>query len=96
MVYFTDITAKISDFSYKDIVQHSQDMILVTEAQNIDAPLSPKIIYANEALCKHTEYSLEELLGETPAFFKVPQLTKPLRCVFGRHLLINAHVPKHF
>ena len=51
VVYFTDITAKISDFSYKDIVQHSQDMILVTEAQNIDAPLSPKIIYANEALC---------------------------------------------
>ncbi len=70
VVYFTDITAKISDFSYKDIVQHSQDMILVTEAQNIDAPLSPKIIYANEALCKHTEYSLEELLGETPRIFQ--------------------------
>lgn len=66
VVYFTNITSKINDFSYRDIVQNSQDMILVTEAQNIDAPLSPKIIYANNALCKHTEYSLEELLGETP------------------------------
>ena len=70
VVYFTNITAKISDFSYKDIVQNSQDMILVTEAKNINAPLSPKIIYANEALCKHTEYSLEELIGETPRIFQ--------------------------
>ena len=70
VVYFTDITTKIADFSYKDIVQNSQDMILVTEAQNIDAPLSPKIIYANDALCKHTEYTLEELLGETPRIFQ--------------------------
>ena len=70
VVYFTNITAKITDFSYKDIVQNSQDMILVTEAKNINAPLSPKIIYANEALCKHTEYSLEELIGETPRIFQ--------------------------
>ncbi|KHT54421.1 response regulator [Alteromonas marina] len=70
VVYFTNITTKINDFSYKDIVQNSQDMILVTEAKNINAPLSPKIIYANEALCKHTEYSLEELIGETPRIFQ--------------------------
>jgi PAS domain S-box-containing protein len=70
VVYFTNITTKINDFSYKDIVQNSQDMILVTEAKNINAPLSPKIIYANEALCKHTEYSFEELIGETPRIFQ--------------------------
>lgn len=70
VVYFSNITAKISDFSYKDIVQNSQDMILVTEAENINAPLSPKIIYANEALCKHTEYAFEELIGETPRIFQ--------------------------
>ena len=70
VVYFTNITKKINDFSYKDIVQNSQDMILVTEAKNINAPLSPKIIYANEALCKHTEYAFEELIGETPRIFQ--------------------------
>ncbi|MCZ8528831.1 diguanylate cyclase [Alteromonas sp. PRIM-21] len=70
VVYFTNITAKINDFSYRDIVQNSQDMILVTEAKNINAPLSPKIIYANEALCKHTEYDFEELIGETPRIFQ--------------------------
>lgn len=70
VVYFTNITAKINDFSYKDIVQNSQDMILVTEAKSINAPLSPKIIYANKALCKHTEYAFEELIGETPRIFQ--------------------------
>ena len=70
VVYFTNITKKINDFSYKDIVQNSQDMILVTEAKNINAPLSPKIIYANEALCKHSEYDFEELIGETPRIFQ--------------------------
>lgn len=70
VVYFTNITAKINDFSHRDIVQNSQDMILVTEAKNINAPLSPKIIYANEALCKHTEYDFEELIGETPRIFQ--------------------------
>ncbi|AGP79023.1 response regulator containing a CheY-like receiver domain and a GGDEF domain [Alteromonas mediterranea 615] len=70
VVYFVDITKKVNNFSYKDIVQNAQDMILVTEAKNIDAPLSPKIFYANEALCRHTEYTLEELIGETPRIFQ--------------------------
>ena len=70
VVYFVDITKKVNNFSYKDIVQNAQDMILVTEAKNLDAPLSPKIFYANEALCRHTEYTLEELIGETPRIFQ--------------------------
>ena len=70
VVYFVDITKKVNNFSYKDIVQNAQDMILVTEAKNIDAPLSPKIFYANEALCRHTEYTLEELIGKTPRIFQ--------------------------
>ena len=70
VVYFVDITKKVNNFSYKDIVPNAQDMILVTEAKNIDAPLSPKIFYANEALCRHTEYTLEELIGKTPRIFQ--------------------------
>ena len=53
VVYFVDITKKVNNFSYKDIVPNAQDMILVTEA-----------------LCGHTEYTLEELIGETPRIFQ--------------------------
>ena len=70
VVYFTNISEKVNSFSHKDIVENAQDMILVTEAANIEPPLSPKIIYANNALCAHTEYTLSELIGETPRIFQ--------------------------
>lgn len=70
VVYFTEITEKIADFSFLDIVQSAQDMIVVTEAKAIDGPLSPKIIYVNDAICELTGYSREELIGETPRIFQ--------------------------
>ncbi|WP_336622767.1 diguanylate cyclase [Alteromonas stellipolaris] len=70
VVYFTEITEKIAAFSFLDIVQSAQDMIIVTEAKAIDGPLSPKIIYVNDAICKLTGYSREELIGETPRIFQ--------------------------
>lgn len=70
VVYFTEITEKIAAFSFLDIVQSAQDMIVVTEAKAIDGPLSPKIIYVNDAICKLTGYSREELIGETPRIFQ--------------------------
>lgn len=76
VVYFFDITQKIREFSFKDIVHHAQDMIIVTEANEIDAPFAPKIIYVNEALCKHSEYAIHELIGETPRIFQGPLTDK--------------------
>ncbi|MBZ2164082.1 MAG: diguanylate cyclase [Alteromonas stellipolaris] len=70
VVYFTEITKKIADFSFLDIVQSAQDMIIVTEAESVNGPLSPQIIYVNDAICKLTGYSREELIGETPRIFQ--------------------------
>ncbi|MDO6567280.1 diguanylate cyclase [Alteromonas sp. 1_MG-2023] len=70
VVYFTEITQKIADFSFLDIVQSAQDMIIVTEAESIKGPLSPQIIYVNDAICNLTGYSREELIGETPRIFQ--------------------------
>lgn len=70
VVYFTEITEQVTHFSYEDIVQNSQDMIIVTEAANVEGPLSPKIIYVNDAICRLSEYSRDELIGETPRIFQ--------------------------
>lgn len=66
VVYFTEVTDQIINFSFQDIVQNAQDMIIVTEAADISGPLSPRIIYVNDAICKISGYSAEELIGETP------------------------------
>lgn len=70
MVYFTEVTEQLTHFSFEDIVKNAQDMIIVTEAQNVTGPLSPKIIYVNDAICRVSGYTQDELIGETPRIFQ--------------------------
>ncbi len=66
VVTFNDITESKHLFSFQDIVERTQDIVLVTEAKNIDDLTGPKIIYVNKAFEKLTGYTREEALGETP------------------------------
>lgn len=70
VVYFTEVTEQLTHFSFEDIVKNAQDMIIVTEAQNVTGPLSPKIIYVNDAICRVSGYTQDELIGETPRIFQ--------------------------
>ncbi|MEO4049179.1 diguanylate cyclase [Pseudomonas sp. CAU 1711] len=66
VVSFVDITDKKSLFSFEDILHNTQDIVIVTEADQLDRPLGPKIVYVNKAFEQLTGYSAEEVLGETP------------------------------
>ncbi len=66
VVSFVDITDKKNLFSFEDILHNTQDIVVVTEADNIDAPFGPKIVYVNKAFEQLTGYSAKEVLGETP------------------------------
>lgn len=66
VVTFTDITYKRNQFSFKDVVGNAQDIVIITEADELNAPLGPKIIYVNKAFETLTGYSEAEILGETP------------------------------
>lgn len=66
VVTFSDITDKKTDFSYFDVVEHAQDVIIVTDAESLEAPIGPKIVYVNKAFENLTGYSTEEVIGETP------------------------------
>jgi two-component system CheB/CheR fusion protein len=50
---------------FEAIVENAKDGIIVTEAEPILFP-GPRIVYANDAVCKMTGFSKEELLGKTP------------------------------
>jgi len=54
-------------------VVNAQDGILITEADPIDPPMGPKIVYANQACGRMTGYSAAELLGQTPRIFQGPK-----------------------
>ncbi|MDF2177665.1 diguanylate cyclase [Aliiglaciecola sp. CAU 1673] len=66
IVTFNDITEKKTQFSFEHIVENAQDIIIVTEASPIDAPLGPKIIYVNKAFERISGYRADEVIGETP------------------------------
>ncbi len=66
VITFHDISNIKQLFSFKDIVENTQDMVIVTEAENIEYPIGPKIVYVNHAFEKFTGYKKEDILGETP------------------------------
>ncbi len=66
VVTFNDITEAKHLFSFQDIVENTQDVVIVTDATDIEAPTGPKIVYVNQAFEQLTGYRREEALGETP------------------------------
>ncbi|GAA5137366.1 sensor domain-containing diguanylate cyclase [Thalassotalea piscium] len=66
VITFNDISDSKKLFSFEDIVESAQDIVIVTEAESIEAPLGPKIIYVNRAFENLTGYKKEDVIGETP------------------------------
>lgn len=56
---------------FENIVMHTNDAVLVTEAEPLDQP-GPRIVYVNEAFSKMTGYSAEEVLGRSPRLLQGP------------------------
>ncbi len=53
-------------------VEHANDAILVTEAENMEEP-GPRILYANQAFTRMTGHTEAEVLGKNPRMFQGPK-----------------------
>ncbi|WP_047418653.1 PAS domain-containing protein [Cellulophaga sp. Hel_I_12] len=51
---------------FESVINHSADPIIITEAEPLDYPNGPKIIYVNDSFEKLTGFKEEEVLGKTP------------------------------
>ncbi len=66
VIIINDITTRTRSFSFEKIVQNTHDMVIVTDAGNIEYPSGPSIVYVNKAFENMTGYSMAEVKGKTP------------------------------
>ena len=50
----------------ESVVVNANDVVLITEAEPIDAPEGPRVVYVNAAFTRMTGYLPDEILGKTP------------------------------
>jgi len=76
-VYFRDITQqRARDQQLRLLeaaVSRQNDILLITEAEPIDGPGGPKIVYVNKAFERRTGFACEEVIGKTPRILQGPK-----------------------
>lgn len=58
------------------VINNSRDAVLITNAEPIDSPDGPKIIFANPAFYQMTGYTEKEILGKTPRILQGEKTSK--------------------
>lgn len=79
-VYFHDVTASRARDEHLRLleaaVSRQNDILLITEAEPIEGPDGPRIIYVNDAFVSRTGYAREEVIGRTPRLLQGPKTQK--------------------
>ncbi|WP_425639425.1 PAS domain S-box protein [Algoriphagus yeomjeoni] len=70
---------------FEKVIHSTSESILITEAEPLEEP-GPKIIYVNDAFCRNTGYSEEEVLGKNPRFLQGPNTEKQKLKLLGEKL----------
>lgn len=69
-VYFRDINEEQKRNAQLRLlgttVEHLNDLLIITEANSLNEPEGPRIVYVNRAFTERTGYSADEIIGMTP------------------------------
>jgi PAS domain S-box-containing protein len=58
---------------FESVFAHANDAILITEAEPIEAPDGPRILFVNTAFTAMTGYTAAEAIGKTPRILQGPR-----------------------
>lgn len=76
-VYFRNVTEQRARYEQLRLleaaVSRSNDILIITEADPIDGPDGPRIVYVNDAFTRRTGFSREEAIGATPRILQGPK-----------------------
>lgn len=76
-VYFRDVTQQRARNAQlrllEEAVSRQNDILVITEAEPIDEPDGPKIVYVNDAFERRTGFTREEVVGRTPRILQGPK-----------------------
>lgn len=67
--------AEIVQSALLDLIEATNDAILITSSSDLDRP-GPRIIHANPAFCRISGYTREEIIGKTPRVLQGPGTCK--------------------
>jgi PAS domain S-box-containing protein len=59
----------------ESVITNTNDAVIITEAEPFEEP-GPRILYVNDALCRITGYTADELIGKTPRIFQGPKTNR--------------------
>lgn len=69
-IYFRDVTRQRQRDDHlrflEAAVERQNDMVVITEAEDVLGPDGPRIVYVNEAFTRHMGYARHEVIGKTP------------------------------
>lgn len=76
-VYFRDVTSERQRQEELRLVDaalsRQNDVVVITEADALDAPNGPRIVYVNDAFERLTGYTKNEAIGRTPRILQGPE-----------------------
>lgn len=72
-------------FSFRDIADLAEDILIVTRADPIDRP-GPEIVYVNRAFTRLTGYTFDEAVGNTPRMLQGPETDPAALAEIRRYL----------
>ena len=75
-----DVTGERARMEYlrllESAVARQNDILLITEADPIDDPEGPRVVYVNDAFAVETGYSPDEIIGKTPRMLQGPETSR--------------------